>query len=105
RSPVAGGGYGLVGTTSATTFTDQTAPATALHYVIRAIDAMGNVSATSADVVIAAGLPVVPSAEPGASAEPVSLLTIGAILLVLLVLLGAGIAFSIGRHRSSGVGR
>ena len=105
RSPVAGGGYALVGTTSATTFTDQAAPATALHYVIRAIDAVGNVSATSADVVIAAGLPVVPSAGPGASAEPVSLLTIGAILLVLLVLLGAGIAFSIGRHRSSGVGR
>jgi hypothetical protein len=108
RSPVAGGGYVLAGTTSATTFMDRAAPAPALHYVIRAIDAVGNVSAASADVVIAAEPSSVPSAGPGAPAEPVllePLLAIGAILLVLVVLLGAGIAFSIRRRRSSGVRR
>ena len=102
RSPVAGGGYVLAGTTSSTTFTDPDAPAAVTHYVIRAIDAVGNVSATSADVVIAAGLPPVPAAGPGASAAPEPLRTIGAILLVLV---GAGVALAIGRRRSSRGGR
>ena len=102
RSPVAGGGYVLVGTTSATTFTDHEAPTTATHYVIRAIDSSGNVSATSADVEIAAGLPPVPTAGSGASAAPQPLLAIGVILLVLL---GAGVGLLARRRRSPGAGR
>ncbi len=102
RSPVAGGGYVLAGTTSATTFTDDAAPATAVHYVIRAIDATGNVSATSADIVAPAQPLPAPSAGPGASA-PLELPII--IVGIALVVFGAAVCVAIGRGRSSRAGR
>jgi glycosidase len=70
RSPVAGGGYVLAGTTATTTFTDPAAPATVVHYVVRAVDASGNVSPASADIAAPAGPLPVASARPGASPSP-----------------------------------
>jgi hypothetical protein len=70
RSPVAGGGYVLAGTTATTTFTDPAAPATVVHYVVRAIDASGNVSPASTDIAAPAGPLPVASARPGASPSP-----------------------------------
>ena len=103
RSPVAGGGYVLAGTTSATTFTDQAAPATAVHYVIRAIDATGNVSQASVDIVAPATPLIVPSAPPGASSPPEP--PIITIVAIALVAVGAAVSVAIRRRRSSGMGR
>ena len=106
RSPVAGGGYVLAGTTSATSFTDQAAPATALHYEIRAIDAMGNVSAASADIVAPAGqLPLPgPAPSPGPVAPaPLELPVI--IAGIVLVAFGAAVVVAILRRRSFRAGR
>ncbi len=109
RSPVAGGGYVLAGSTSATTFADHAAPATAVHYVIRAIDVVGNVSATSADIVAAArpaSVPVpVAGAGPGVSNAPAVPELAIAVTGIVLVLLGAGVYRAIRRRRSSGAGR
>jgi len=102
RSPVAGGGYVLAGTTSAPTFTDQAAPAAALHYVIRTIDAAGNVSPASDDVVAPAEPLPVPSARPGASSPPEPPV---AIVVIVLGVLGMGMFVAILRRRSPRAGR
>lgn len=54
RSPVAGGGYVLAGEASGPSFVDAGAPAGAVHYVVRALDAAGNVSDASADQAVGA---------------------------------------------------
>jgi glycosidase len=98
RSPVAGGGYTLAGTTSATTFVDQAVPATAAHYVLRAIDAAGNVSPTSLDVAIEAQSLPVPAAGSGGSTGsglPIAI----ALAAFVLVVAGAYLALR-GRGRS-----
>jgi hypothetical protein len=102
RSPVAGGGYVLAGTTSATTFTDQAAPAAAQHYVMRAIDATGNVSQTSADVVAPAEPLPAPSAGQGA---PVPLELPVIIAGIAVVAVGAAVLVAIVRRRSFRAGR
>ena len=102
RSPVAGGGYVLAGTTSATTFTDQAAPAAALHYVIRAIDASGNVSPASSDIVAPAEPTPVPSARPGASSPMEPLV---AIVVIVLGVLAMGTFVALLRRRSPHAGR
>lgn len=102
RSPVAGGGYVLAGTASATTFTDRAAPAAAQHYVMRAIDATGNVSPASADVAAPAEPPPVPSAGPGASV-PLDLPVIIAGIAIAAV--GAAVLVAIVRRRSFRAGR
>lgn len=51
RSPLAGGGYQLVGTVTQTSFVDTVnRPGTDYHYVVRAVDGSGNVGDTSVDV-------------------------------------------------------
>ena len=102
RSPVAGGGYVLAGTTATTTFTDHAAPATVVHYVIRAIDASGNVSPASVDIAAPAEPLPVASARPGASSPaepPVAIVVIG------LGVLGIAMIVAILRRRSPRVGR
>ncbi len=91
RSPVAGGGYVLAGTTSGASFTDQAAPAAAAHYVIRAVDASGNVSPASADIVLLAERsplpsvgPPVPNAGPAAPGAPRLPLALGVVVLGVL---------------------
>ncbi len=96
RSPVAGGGYALAGTTSAMSFVDRAAPAAAVYYVVRAIDAAGNVGAFSADVVAAAQPSPLSGGAPGA---PVGMELSIAILVIALVLAAAGMYLAIGRRR------
>jgi glycosidase len=51
RSPLAGGGYQLVGTVTQTSFVDTVnRPGTDYHYVVKAVDRSGNVGDSSADV-------------------------------------------------------
>ncbi len=94
RSPVAGGGYTLVGTASSTAFVDTAAPAAAVHYVVRAIDAAGNVGLTSADVVVAA----LASPVPGGSGTSAGMEAAIVILLLALALAGTG-AYLVARRR------
>jgi threonine dehydrogenase-like Zn-dependent dehydrogenase len=99
---VAGGGYVRAGTTATTTFTDHAAPATVVHYVIRAIDASGNVSPASADTAAAAEPLPVASARPGASSPPEPPV---AIVVIGLGVLGIAMIVAILRRRSPRVGR
>ena len=102
RSPVGGGGYVLAGTTSATTFTDQAAPAATQHYVMRAIDAAGNVSAASADVVAPAEPGPVPNAGPEPTAPPeLPVIIVG----IAVVAVGAAVLVAIVRRRALRAGR
>jgi hypothetical protein len=96
RSPVAGGGYVLAGTASGTTYTDRAAPAAAAHYVIRAIDASGNVGPASADIALPVAPPPLPSAAPAAPGAPVLPVALG---LIVLGLLGIGASGAILRRR------
>jgi glycosidase len=51
RSPLAGGGYQMVGTVTQTSFVDTlNSPGTDYHYVVKAVDRSGNVGDSSADV-------------------------------------------------------
>jgi hypothetical protein len=109
RSPVAGGGYVLAGTTSVATFMDQAAPAAATHYVIRAVDASGNVSPASADIALPAEPPPVPSAGPAAPSAgpaargaPVLPVALGVIVLGVL---GIGISAAVLRRRRPSANR
>jgi hypothetical protein len=102
RSPVGGGGYVLAGTTSATTFTDQAAPAATQHYVMRAIDAAGNVSSASADVVAPAEPGPVPNAGPEPTAPPeLPVIVVG----IAVVAVGAAVLVAIVRRRALRAGR
>lgn len=50
RSPLAGGGYQLTGTTTGTSFVDRPdRPDLAYHYTVRAVDQQGNLGAAAAD--------------------------------------------------------
>jgi glycosidase len=69
RSPVAGGGYVLVGNSTATSSTlAAPSPGQATHVVVRAIDASGNIGRPSQDVGI--GAPAASALPGGANAGP-----------------------------------
>lgn len=55
RSPLAGGGYQLIGTVTQTSFVDTlNRPNTDYYYVVKAVDRSGNVGDSSADVAVIA---------------------------------------------------
>ncbi len=59
RSPLSGGGYELVGTTSGTTFGDSgLRNGTRYHYVVKGVDALGNVGAASNEAAATPYLPI-----------------------------------------------
>ncbi len=61
RSPLAGGGYQLVGTATGTSFVDTAdGPDTEHHYAIKAVDWSGNIGAASADAAAIAPPPILP---------------------------------------------
>lgn len=71
RSPLAGGGYELVGTTAEAAYEDRdVASGATVHYALRAVDAAGNVSPSTADLAVTAEVPTAAPSGPEPSASP-----------------------------------